>query len=196
MTAPVLIETERLRLRTWQDADLDPFARLNADPRVMEFFPRALGRAESDALIARERARIEAKGYGLFAAEVKDGGRFIGVIGLADVTFAAAFAPAVEIGWRLSRESWGSGYASEGARAVVDDAFSRIGLQSLVAFTAEWNRRSRRVMEKIGMVHDAGGDCLHPLLPPDHKLAPHVLYRIDRNIWECAGPSGPARPAF
>jgi RimJ/RimL family protein N-acetyltransferase len=187
MTAPVLIETERLRLRNWRDADLEPFARLNADPRVMEFFPRALDRSGSDALAARERARIQEKGYGLYAAEVKESGDFIGFIGLADVTFEAAFAPAVEIGWRLSRESWGSGYASEGARAVIDDAFTRLDLPFLVSFTAEWNVRSRRVMEKIGMVHDAAADFRHPALPPDHKLAPHVLYRIDRAGWKRDG---------
>jgi RimJ/RimL family protein N-acetyltransferase len=183
MAAPVLIETGRLRLRNWQDADLVPFAALNADPRVMEFFPRSLDRAASDALAARERARIDEKGYGLYAAEVRASGDFIGFIGLAEVTFAAAFAPAVEIGWRLSRQSWGSGYATEGARAVIDDAFTRLELESLVSFTAEWNARSRRVMEKIGMVRDAAGDFLYPTLPPDHKLAPHVLYRIDREGW-------------
>lgn len=180
MAAPVLIETERLRLRNWRDADLEPFARMNADPRVMEFFLRPLDRAESDALAARERARIDRKGYGLYAAEVKDSGDLIGFIGLADVTFAAAFAPAVEIGWRLSRQSWGSGYASEGARAVIDEAFTRLGLESLVSFTAAWNARSRRVMEKIGMTRDPAGDFLHPAIPPEHKLAPHVLYRLDR----------------
>ncbi len=185
---PVLIETERLRLRNWREADLEPFARLNADPRVMEFFVRALDRAESDALAARERARIDERGYGLYAAEVKASGDVIGFIGLADVTFAASFAPAVEIGWRFSRESWGSGYASEGARAVIDDAFTRLGLETLVSFTAAWNTRSRRVMEKIGMVHDAEGDFLHPAIAPDHKLAAHVLYRIDRAMWEAARP--------
>lgn len=190
MTAPVLIETERLILRNWRDADFGPFAALNADPRVMEFFPRLLDRAESDDLIARERARIDAKGYGLYAAEAKDGGAFIGFIGLADVTFAAAFAPAVEIGWRLSRDTWGSGYATEGAQAVIDDAFTRLGLPSLVSFTAEWNTRSRRVMEKAGMIRDAEGDFVHPRLPPDHKLAPHVLYRIDRETWEARKRNG------
>ena len=114
---------------------------------------------------------------------MKESGLLVGFIGLADVTFAAAFAPAVEIGWRLSRDSWGSGYASEGARAVIDDAFTRLDLRSLVSFTAEWNARSRRVMEKIGMVRDIAGDFLHPSLPPEHKLAPHVLYRIDRAGW-------------
>jgi RimJ/RimL family protein N-acetyltransferase len=192
MTAPVLIETDRLRLRDWREADLEPFARLNADPRVMEFFPRSLDRAASDALVAREEARIAARGYGLYAAEVKASGDFIGFIGLADASFAAAFAPAVEIGWRLSRDTWGSGYASEGARAVIDDAFGRLDLGSLVSFTAEWNRRSRRVMEKIGMVRDIAGDFLHPSLPSEHKLAPHVLYRIDRGMWEATRPRGPA----
>jgi len=183
MAFPVLIETERLLLRDWRDADAGPFARLNADPRVMEFLAAPVSRAESDAIIARERARIAERGYGLYAAEEKESGAFIGFIGLADVAFPAAFAPAVEIAWRLSRASWGSGYATEGARAVIDDAFARLALPSLVAFTAEWNMRSRRVMEKAGMVREPGGDFLHPALPEGHKLAPHVLYRIDRDTW-------------
>ena len=186
MGAALPIETERLVLRNWRDEDLDPFAALNADPRVMEFFSGVLDRARSDALAARERSRIAERGYGLYAAEVKETGRFIGFIGLADVTFTAAFAPAVEVGWRLSRQAWGSGFATEGARAVADDAFTRLGLASLVSFTAEWNFRSRRVMEKIGMVRDKDSDFLHPSLPPGHKLAPHVLYRLDRGTWEAA----------
>ena len=192
MAPPFLIETERLRLRNWRDTDGEPFARLNADPRVMEFFASPVGRAESDAFIAREQARIAERGYGLYAAEAKEDSAFIGFIGLADVTFPAAFAPAVEIGWRLSRASWGSGYATEGARAVIDDAFARLALPALVSFTAEWNTRSRRVMEKAGMIRDVAGDFLYPALPAGHKLAPHVLYRIDRDTWQV--PKSDGRP--
>jgi RimJ/RimL family protein N-acetyltransferase len=188
--ASIVVETARLRLRNWREADFEPFARLNADPRVMEFFPRPLERAESDALAARQRALIDARGHGLYAAEAKETGDLIGFIGVADVPFPAAFAPAVEIGWRLARDSWGNGYASEGAAAVVDDAFNRLGLEALVSFTTEWNLRSRRVMEKIGMVRDPDGDFLHPSVPSGHKLAPHVLYRIDRAAWEARKRNG------
>jgi len=177
------IETARLRLRDWTDADAGPFAALNADPRVMEFFPAALTREQSDAQMAGIRAFIVERGYGLYAAEEKASGQFIGFIGLSRPSFEAHFTPAIEIGWRLAREAWGQGYASEGARAVRDHAFVALGLDALVSFTAEWNRPSRRVMEKIGMAHDPADDFMHPRLPPEHKLARHVLYRLSRAEW-------------
>jgi RimJ/RimL family protein N-acetyltransferase len=183
MTGRTHIETERLRLRDWTDADAEPFARLNDDPRVMEFFPARLDRAASDALMARIRAAIAERGYGLYAVEEKAAGTFIGFVGLAHVDFPPV-APAVEIGWRLARESWGQGYASEAATAVRDHAFTTLQLPELVSFTAEWNQPSRRVMERIGMTRDPNGDFLHPRIAPDHKLAKHVLYRITRAEWQ------------
>ena len=165
------------------DADAEPFAAINCDPRVMEFFSRPLDRAESDAFLARNQAGIAADGYGLYAVEVKESGAFIGYVGLARPTFEAHFTPAIEIGWRLAREAWGEGYATEAARAVVEHAFGPLGIEALVSFTAEWNRPSRRVMEKIGMTHDPADDFLHPKLPPEHKLSRHVLYRLKREDW-------------
>ena len=182
------IETERLLLRDWGDADAGPYAALNADPRVMEFFPAALTREQSDAQMAGIRAVIAERGYGLYAAEEKTSGRFIGFIGLSRPSFEAHFTPAVEIGWRLAREAWGQGYATEGARAVRDHAFGSLGMDALVSFTAEWNRPSRRVMEKIGMTRDSADDFLHPRLPPEHKLARHVLYRLSRKDWVAGTP--------
>jgi RimJ/RimL family protein N-acetyltransferase len=176
----VHVETERLLLRDWQDADSEPFAAINADPRVMEFFPAPLDRTGSDALMTRIRVAIERDGYGLYAAEEKQTGAFIGLVGISKPTFEAPFMPAIEISWRLARISWGQGYASEAAAAVVQHAFTTLGIDALVSFTAEWNRPSRRVMEKIGMTHDPRDDFLHPGLPASHKLAPHVLYRIRR----------------
>jgi len=183
LTPKVHIATERLHLREWKAEDRAPFAALNRDPRVMEFFPRALEPPESDALANRIQASIAARGFGLYAAETRDTGAFIGFIGLAEVTFPAAFTPATEVGWRLARDAWGRGYATEGARAVIDHAFGALGFGALVSFTTEWNARSRRVMEKIGMTYDPSADFRHPQLPPDHKLAPHVLYRISREDW-------------
>ncbi len=186
MAPRVHLVTSRLKLRDWTDADAEPFAALNADPRVMEFFPAALTRQQSDAQMAAIRAFIADHGFGLYAAEEKASGRFIGFVGLWQPSFEAHFMPALEIGWRLSRESWGQGYASEAAQAVVDEAFRDLGLDALVAFTAEWNRPSRRVMEKIGMTHDPADDFRHPRLPPDHKLSWHVLYRLSRKDWQAA----------
>ncbi len=183
MTAKVHIETERLRLRDWTDADAEPFAALNADPRVMEFFPAKLERAASDALIAKIRLNLARDGYGLYAAEVRETGQFIGFVGLAVPNFEAPFMPAIEIGWRLARRAWGQGFASEAAAAVRDRAFSDLGLQALVSFTAEWNVPSRRVMERIGMTHDPADDFVHPKIAPGHKLAPHVLYRLSKKQW-------------
>ena len=127
MADNVHIDTDRLILRDWTDADAEPFAALNADPRVMEFFPKALSRAESDAFLARIRAGIAERGYGLYATEEKWSGKFIGYVGLAPVPFDAPFTPAIEIGWRLARTAWGSGYATEAARAVMAHAFGTLG---------------------------------------------------------------------
>lgn len=193
MATRVHIETARLKLRDWLDADAEPYAALNADPRVMEFFPAALTRAESDAQMAAIRAYIAGHGYGLYAAEETASGRFIGFVGLSPASFEAHFTPAIEIGWRLARSAWGQGYATEAARAVVDHAFGPLRLEALVSFTAEWNQRSQRVMQKIGMTRDAADDFLHPRLPADHKLSRHVLYRLRRTDWHAGNEKG--RPA-
>jgi RimJ/RimL family protein N-acetyltransferase len=193
MASRVHVETPRLKLRDWIDADAEPYAAINADPRVMEFFPAALTREQSDVQMAGIRAFMRDHGYGLYAAEEKATGRFIGFIGLSHPSFEAHFTPAVEIGWRLAREAWGEGYATEGARAVVAHAFGPLGLGALVSFTAEWNRPSRRVMEKIGMTHDPADDFQHPRLPTGHKLSRHVLYRLGREQWQAVKDHGEVR---
>ena len=172
-----MLETERLRLRNWQPSDREPFAQINADPRVMEFFPKRLTREESDAMIERIEEHFRAKGFGLYAVELRDGGRFIGYVGLYTPTFAH-FTPCVEIGWRLASDAWGQGFATEGAKAVVRHAFENVGLDEIVSFTVPANQRSIRVMEKIGMMRDAADDFEHPNLPTSHPLRHHVLYRL------------------
>lgn len=174
------LTTERLLLRRWREADRLPFQRLNADPRVMEFMPGLLSPEASDELIGRIKAHFEQHGFGPFAAEFREDGAFLGYIGLYVPTFDAAFMPAVEIAWRLGADYWGRGLATEGARAVVRHAFAELELASLVSFTVPENLRSRRVMEKLGMVHDPGDDFDHPLLPEGHPLRRHVLYRLAR----------------
>lgn len=170
--------TDRLLLRRWKDSDRAPFAAMNADPAVMEHFPSTLDRSASDALVDRIEERLERDGYGLWALEIRETGEFVGFTGLAPVTFEAAFAPAVEIGWRLARGAWGFGYASEAARDVLCFAFDEAGLAEVVSFTAVANRRSQLVMERIGMSRDPADDFEHPSVPAGHRLRPHVLYRI------------------
>jgi RimJ/RimL family protein N-acetyltransferase len=177
-----VLETERLRLRSWKPSDREPFAKLNADPRVMEFFPRRLNREESDAMVVRIGNHLRAKGFGLYAAELRGEGRFIGYVGLYTPTFEAHFTPCVEIGWRLASDFWGQGLATEGATAVVRHAFENLGLDEIVSFTVPANHRSIRVMEKIGMTRDAADDFEHPNLPAGHPLRHHVLYRLQSRI--------------
>jgi ribosomal-protein-alanine N-acetyltransferase len=174
--------TERILLRPWRDADREPFARMNADPRAMEYFPAPLTREGSDALIDRIETGFAARGFGLSAAELRSTGEFIGYIGLSVPSFEARFTsfahPAVEIGWRLVADHWGRGLATEGATAVLKYAFTDLGLAEVVSFTTVGNLRSRRVMEKLGMTRNAADDFDHPGLPEGHPLRPHVLYRI------------------
>jgi len=176
-------QTARLQLRQWRDADKAPFAALNADPEVMKFFPSTLDRAASDAAAERYRAQIAAHGWGFWAVERKDGGEFIGFVGLnpvpPELPFSAA-EPRVEIGWRLARAHWGRGYATEAARAALAVGFEQLGLEEIVSFTAESNHRSRAVMERLGMREDVQ-TFEHPRVAEDSPLRRHCLYRICRD---------------
>lgn len=172
------IETERLLLRPWRDADVEAWVRMNSDPRVMEFFPRIESRAELEASAQRLRERLERDGYGWWVAEVTASGAFAGVLALQDVPSNVPFAPALEVGWRLVPELWGSGYATEGARELLAFAFSRLRKDEVVAMTAAINLRSQRVMERLGMRRDARDDFDHPRIAAGHRIRPHVLYRI------------------
>lgn len=182
MSAPRLC-TERLLLRRWRTADRTPFAAMNADPRVMEHFPTALSRAESDAFVDRMEAALDRDAYGLWAIEVAATGEFIGFTGLSVPSFEAHFTPAVEVGWRLVRHAWGNGYASEAARAALAHGFDGAGLEEIVSFTTVANARSQAVMRRIGMTRDPADDFAHPRLPEGHQIRPHVLYRITAANW-------------
>jgi len=166
--------TERLVLRQWREEDREPFAALNADPEVMAHFPAPLTRDESDTVIDRHRDQLATGAPGVFAAEVRETGQFIGFIGLAVPRFEASFTPCVEIGWRLSRDAWGHGYATEGALATLEYGFTTLELAEIVSFTAVGNRRSRAVMERIGMSFVE--EFEHPNVEPGHPLRRHVLY--------------------
>ncbi len=173
-----MLQTERLILRDWRPEDRELFAALNADPVVMEHFAAPLDRAESDAMVDRVEADLAERGWGLWAAERRDDGTFIGFIGLSVPGFDADFTPCVEVGWRLARRHWGHGFAPEGGRAAVRFGFEELGLEEIVSFTTTGNQNSRRVMEKIGMRLAREFD--HPRLPEGHPIRRHVLYTLRR----------------
>lgn len=180
MAGDAELRTERLLMRRWREEDRRPFAALNADPRVMEFFPAPLSRAESDTLVERIEMGFERHGFGLWALELQEGGGFIGFTGLSIPPFEAHFTPAVEVGWRLARSAWGNGYATEAGRAAIIQGFEQLGLEEIVSMTTVRNRRSRAVMERLGMSRDPADDFEFPTLPPGDPLRPHVLYRVRR----------------
>lgn len=174
------LRTERLLLRRWLPSDLEPYAALNADPEVMEHFPSTSSRAQCEADIETFEARFDRLGYGLWAVELPGDAPCIGFIGLNPATFDAPFTPAVEVGWRIARAYWGSGYATEGALAALQFGFDTVGLDEIVSFTTPGNVRSWHVMGKIGMTRDPADDFDHPRVAEGDPLRRHVLYRISR----------------
>jgi RimJ/RimL family protein N-acetyltransferase/GNAT superfamily N-acetyltransferase len=171
------LRTERLLLRGWTPEDGVALAAINSDPRVMEFIGNPLTREQSDAFADSVEARFVRQGFGFWAVEIPGIAPFAGFVGLNVPDFDAPFMPAVEVGWRLGVAFWDRGYASEAARAALDFGFGVACLDEIVAFTTVRNVRSRRVMERIGMTHDACDDFDHRLLPADSPLRRHVLYR-------------------
>jgi RimJ/RimL family protein N-acetyltransferase len=174
----MILATPRLRLRPWRESDLEPFAVMNADPRVMEHLSGVKSREESDAQAARIIAKFASRGWGLWAVEVAGGAPFIGFTGLAVPDFEAHFTPCTEIGWRLAHDAWGRGYATEAARAVLACGFAALGLEEIVSFTAVTNKRSAAVMERLGM--RCAGEFDHPRFAEGNPIRRHVLYRIAR----------------
>jgi len=191
---PLQLETSRLTLRRWEEADRVPFAQMNADPIVMHYFASPMTREQSDEAIDRYLAAFDREGFSFFAATHRDTGEFIGTIGLQTMRDAVPNLPqpAVEIGWRLALSAQGKGYATEGARTIVDFAFDKLSLDEVVAITALPNRASRRVMEKLGMTHRPELDFDHPRVPAGHQYQRHTLYSLrnpNSNEVSCSTPS-------
>ena len=173
------LQGDRVLLREWAPHDLQAFAALNADPRVMEHFPSPLTRAQSDAFVREQIVPQFAElGFGLWAVEVPEVAPFVGYVGLLVHTFEAAFTPCVEIGWRLAFPYWGNGYATEAARVAIAFGFEEKGFDEIVSFTVPANRRSLAVMERLGMSNV--GEFEHPKLPVGHGLRRQVLYSLSR----------------
>ncbi len=186
------LATERLLLRGWHDADVEPFAAMNADPEVMRYFPSPLTRDETATMIHRVELGFAERGFGFWAVEVPGVVPFIGFVGIQPLMIDVPFAGSVEVGWRLAREHWGRGYATEGARAALRFGFDELALTEIVAITSADNVRSRRVMERIGMTLDPTAAFEHPAFPSGHEHAPHVLYRIAADTHASSGSAGSA----
>ena len=179
------IETERLYLRQWQASDFAPFAEMNADPEVMEYFPKLLTTSMSNTIAKKCQSLIDDNGWGFWAVSLKETDTFIGMVGLNNANADMPFSPAVEIAWRLDNDYWGLGYATEAARASLNFAFVELGIEEVVSFTAVINKRSQLVMERLGMTNTQE-NFYHPMLDPNHRLAEHVLYKMTRQQWQDA----------
>ncbi len=172
-----MIETERLILRPWREDDILPFSEINSNMEVMEYLPKCLSLEETVQFYNRIVAEHYRFGYGLYAVETKIDGSFIGYVGFHHFDFDAEFSPGVEIGWRLAKEFWNQGYATEAAIACLDYARRNQLFNEIYSFTTVDNHRSERVMQKIGMERE--GFFSHPALPRGHRLKPHVLYKLE-----------------
>jgi ribosomal-protein-alanine N-acetyltransferase len=187
MSGGVTLSGGSVCLRPWRDQDRAPFAAMNADARVMEFFRSCLSRAESDTMVDHIQAHFNKHGFGLWAIAVPGVAPFIGFAGLSVPTFSAHFTPCVEVGWRLAFEHWGHGYATEAARLALGYAFGALALSQVVSFTSVGNDRSRAVMERLGMRRNPADDFDYPSFPDGHPLRRHVLYRLGSGSWVEAG---------
>jgi RimJ/RimL family protein N-acetyltransferase len=182
-----VIETERLLLRRWREEDREPFAALNADPVVREHFQGTMSREDSDAFIDHIEDQWREHGWGNWAVEVPGVAPFIGYVGLWPADYVAN-RPMVEVGWRLARAHWDHGYATEAAREALRFGFEEVGLEEIVSFTVPQNVRSRRVMERIGLIRDPAADFDHPNVDPVGypHLVGHVFYRLGRDQWRAS----------
>lgn len=179
-----MLETERLRLRQWKDEDYPAYARLNADPMVMRYFPSALSVQESHEQADKLRSLITERGWGVWAVELKASGEFIGISGLHTQAGDSGIphAPLTEIVWRILAANWGKGYAPEAARRILQFAFEDLALDAVYSFTAKVNTPSQRVMIKVGM-KNTGEEFNHPKLESGHELERHCLYVLTKERW-------------
>ena len=182
MTKIIEIHTERLLLRQWRKEDLPIFARLNADPVVMEYYPDILSTEESNTMAEKLETLISKRGWGFWAVETRDHKSFIGFVGLHTPIYELPVSPCIEVGWRLAKEYWGRGYATEAAKASLDIAFRKLDLLEVYSFASVSNIKSRAVMERLNMLN-TGSNFDHPIIPENSPLREHVLYKIDKQRW-------------
>ncbi|SDZ20870.1 MULTISPECIES: GNAT family N-acetyltransferase [Rhodonellum] len=172
---PYIFTSQRLGFRGYLPKDLDEIASMNADPEVMRFFEKPLSIKESEEFIQRQNDHLGLFGFCFFVAEALANQELIGIIGLGNRTYESPMSPFIDVGWRLKKSAWGKGFATEGAKACLDFGFKK-GIQEIFAITPLINHPSENVMVKLGM--DKVGTFIYPFLPADHRLNPHLYYRI------------------
>lgn len=182
MTKVVEIKTERLFLRQWCKDDLADFSLLNSDPKVMKYLPKILSRKESNNLADKIINLISENGWGFWAIEKINDNSFIGFVGLHEPKYDLPVKPCVEIGWRLAREYWGNGYATEAGNAALEFAFKTLNLDNIYSFTSVANVKSQSVMERLNLVNQSV-NFNHPSIPEGNQYSEHVLYKISKETW-------------
>jgi RimJ/RimL family protein N-acetyltransferase len=175
-----VIETERLILRPWREADRAPFIAMSADPAVMETLGGVLSEADALAYIDRADLRLRVFGFTRWALERRSDGSLIGAVGLAPVHQSLPIPAGFEMGWRLVRDAWGQGYATEAAKAAIAHGFEQGGLTEVYAFTSHPNLRSQAVMERAGLVRAETLDFDHPALPEGDAMRRHLVWMARR----------------
>ena len=185
-TRTIIVETPRLVVGHWLPSDRDLFREINADPKVMEFFPFRRTPEEADAFLGKLNGLIAENGMGFYALELKATGEPLGFCGLTYANMPGIFPnEAVEIGWRLASRFWGKGYATEAARAVLDFAFDVKNIEAIISFAVVENHRSTAVMKRLGFHRIPGTDFDHPRVPDTHPhLKRHLVYAITREEWK------------
>lgn len=176
----IAVETERLILRGWRDADLKPFAAMCADPRVMDTLGPLMSEDEVAAMIGRVENIRREHGYTFWAVERREDGAFLGWCGVKPGPAGIPIEGEMEIGWRITADEWGKGYAREAAQATLDWVWANTDAPLVSAITSTGNHRSWGLMERIGMVRALDEDFDHPNVPDGSPLKRHVTYRISR----------------
>lgn len=180
------LETKRLIIRQWKRDDFPTFAKLNADKEVMQYFPNTLTKDESNLMADKISSFIEQKGWGFWAVEEKESGKFIGFVGLHEPQSDLPCNPCVEVGWRLDKAYWGKGYATEAAQGALQFGFEKLGLERIYSFTSCMNQPSINVMKRLGMI-DTKQNFLHPDVEEGSPLREHVLYMVTQKMWVSVG---------
>ena len=179
MSDKYLFASERLGFRNWIDSDIAKIIDISSDPDVMEFFPAIATKIQTVEFIYRMKLMYIEKGYCYFAVNQLKDESFIGFIGLCYQTYESQFTPSVDVGWRLNREYWNNGFATEGAKKCLDYGFNKLGLKKIIATAPIINIKSIRVMKKVGM--ERLTEFKHPRLKSDKQLEDCVCYEINNS---------------